>query len=401
MTRHAAFFMVATLACGPTATAQETRAESLRQEREEKQRAVEPYEAGFLEKTLKALETGGVPLITRERIYVKLGSITTGSGFAYGLGYRRSRLLPGDGAIDVWAGATPKGYWAAEGRVRFTGLAGGRLVAEGYGRRHEYPQEDYFGLGPDSLRSSQSDYTLLSTIVGGLAGFKPASAVTIGGGLEYIAPSIGDGDDASLPSIRERFDDSTAPGLSQQPDFVRTSAFVEVDWRRPLNARRGGWYRADLSHYADRGMNAYTFNKLDIDLRQYISFFSERRVLVGRFAASTSDTASGQVMPFYFMHTLGGNDSLRGFRDYRFRGPHGLLIQGEYRFEIWSGLDGALFYDTGKVALRRGDLNLEDLESNYGFGFRFNTDNGVILRVDSAFGSRDGKHLWIVFGGTF
>jgi len=24
-----------------------------------------------------------------------------------------------------------------------------------------------------------------------------------------------------------------------------------------------------------------------------------------------------------------------------------------------------------------------------------------VLRVDGAFGSRDGKHLWIVFGGTF
>jgi hemolysin activation/secretion protein len=106
-------------------------------------------------------------------------------------------------------------------------------------------------------------------------------------------------------------------------------------------------------------------------------------------------------MPFYYMPTLGGNDSLRGYRAYRFRGPHALLIQGEYRFEIWSGLDAALFYDTGKVAMRFSDLNLKHLESDYGFGFRFNTDNGIVLRVDTALGSRDGKHLWIVFGGTF
>jgi outer membrane protein assembly factor BamA len=58
-------------------------------------------------------------------------------------------------------------------------------------------------------------------------------------------------------------------------------------------------------------------------------------------------------MPFYFMPTLGGNDTLRGFREYRFRGPHAILAQGEYRWEIWSGLDGALFYDAGKVADRR------------------------------------------------
>jgi hemolysin activation/secretion protein len=116
---------------------------------------------------------------------------------------------------------------------------------------------------------------------------------------------------------------------------------------------------------------------------------------------STSSVDPNQEVPFYMMPTLGGNDSLRGYRDYRFRGPHALLMQGEYRFEVWSGLDAALFYDAGKVAMRRSELDFNNLESDYGFGFRFNTDRGVVLRVDAAFGSRDGKHLWVVFGGRF
>ena len=106
-------------------------------------------------------------------------------------------------------------------------------------------------------------------------------------------------------------------------------------------------------------------------------------------------------MPFFFMPTLGGNDTLRGFREYRFRGPHAILAQAEYRWEIWSGFDGALFYDAGKVADQRSDLNFKDLESDYGFGFRFNTNNGVMFRVDAAFGSKDGNHLYIVVGGVF
>jgi hypothetical protein len=61
----------------------------------------------------------------------------------------------------------------------------------------------------------------------------------------------------------------------------------------------------------------------------------------------------------------------------------------------------ALFYDAGKVALRRSDLDFEDLQSDYGFGFRFNTNEGVILRVDAGFGSRDGNHVYIVWGGVF
>ena len=33
-----------------------------------------------------------MPLITRDGFYLKLGSLTTGSGFAYGAGYRTAAL---------------------------------------------------------------------------------------------------------------------------------------------------------------------------------------------------------------------------------------------------------------------------------------------------------------------
>ena len=139
-----------------------------------------------------------------------------------------------------------------------------------------------------------------------------------------------------------------------------------------------------------------------MDLRQFIGILADRRVLALRGFFSTSEaTDRSNGVPFYLMPSLGGNDSLRGFRNYRFRAPHALLLQAEYRWEIWSGLDGAFFYDTGKVAMRRSDLDFTNLEDDYGLGFRFNTANGVILRVDAAFGSREGKHLHIVFGGVF
>jgi len=141
--------------------------------------------------------------------------------------------------------------------------------------------------------------------------------------------------------------------------------------------------------------------RADVDLRQFFSFLAERRIIAVRALASTTETADGARVPFYLLPTLGGNDTLRGFREYRFRGPHAILGQAEYRWEIWSGLDGALFYDAGKVADQRSDLNFKDLESDYGVGFRFNTNSGVMFRVDAAFGSKDGNHLYIVVGGVF
>lgn len=380
---------------------QDTRAGQLQTAREEKQQKLETPKPNVLESALRSFESGGVPLITRDGIYAKLGSLTTGSGFAYGAGYRTQRFFERDAGVDIWGGASMKGYWAAQANVQAPLTPRRRLLLDAWARRHEYTQEDFFGLGPDSSRSAQADYAIRQTQAGARLRLQLGPVVALGGGGEYIAPRVGNGTDDALPSIGDVHDETSAPGLSTQPDFVRTLGFVDIDWRAPRYARRGGWYRAEVSRYEDRDTGAFSFTRLDVDLRQYFSILSERRVFVGRAFVSTSDTTGDDTMPFYLMPTLGGNDSLRGFRDYRFRGPHALLLQGEYRFEIWSGLDAAFFYDAGKVEMERRLLDFQNLESNYGAGFRFNTDNGIVLRVDAAFGSRDGKHLWIVFGGTF
>ena len=215
--RYLSLLLLTSFACIGVAHAQESRADVLRQAREQKQKALQPYDANALETALKAVERGGVPLITRDGIYLKLGSLTTGSGFAYGAGYRTRRLFRREGRLDVWAGASLKGYWAAEARARFPHLADGRLLAEGYARRHEYPEEDYFGLGPVSLRRNQTDYSVLANTFGGRAGVRPARIVAVGGGLEYLEPRVGNGKDEALPSIGETFDDRRRRGFRSNP----------------------------------------------------------------------------------------------------------------------------------------------------------------------------------------
>lgn len=386
-----------------TLAAQEpaTRAELDRQRRAAKQAESKPYEPNGLERAMHFAEERAIFILDREGFYPKLGSLTVGSGFAYGLGFRDRDLFDNRGALDLWAAGSIRAYWAAEARLTFPDLAKRRLHLETWASRRDYPRENFFGIGPDSNRGDQSDYAIRTNNLGGRVGLRPVHPVLIGGDLEFLQPRVGNGRNTRVPNVLERFELPAVPGMEDSRDFLRSTAFIEVDYREPKNARRGGWYRLDLSHYADRAAGTYTFNRLDADLRQFIGFLAGRRVLAARLFVSTTDTTGHDAVPFYFMPTLGGNDTLRGFREYRFRGPHAILFQGEYRWEIWSGLDAALFYDAGKVADRRADLDFTNLESDYGFGFRFNTNSGVILRVDAAFGSRDGRHLYIVFGGTF
>ncbi|PWT82411.1 MAG: hypothetical protein C5B57_08720 [Blastocatellia bacterium] len=71
----------------------ETRAEADRQRREEKSRNTQPYEPRGLERATNLTENGALFVLNREGFYPKLGSLTTGSGFAYGGGYRDRDLL--------------------------------------------------------------------------------------------------------------------------------------------------------------------------------------------------------------------------------------------------------------------------------------------------------------------
>ena len=394
---------LAVLASGE-ALAQEpqTREEADRQRREQQAKEVGTYQANGVERAMDFAEDKAIFILDREGFHPKLGSLTVGSGFAYGLGFRDRDLFSNRGALELWAAGSVKGYWATEARLRFPRLADNHLYLEAWGSRRDYPQENFFGLGPDSNRDDRSDYAIRTNHFGGRVGVRPfARHLLVGGGLEFLQPRLGAGQNDSYPDVPVLFPPSDVPGIDSRSDFLRSDFFVEVDYREPIYAKKGGWYRFDWSHFDDRTTNQFTFNRFDGDVRQFFGFLAGRRVIATRLFVSTSDTSAPQVMPFFFMPTLGGNDTLRGFREYRFRGPHAILAQAEYRWEIWSGFDGAIFYDAGKVADRRSDLNFKDLESDYGIGFRFNTNNGVIFRVDTAFGSNDGKHLYIVVGGIF
>ena len=378
-----------------------TREDADRQRREQQAKEVQAYQPNGLERGLNFAEDRAIFLLDREGFHPKLGSLTTGSGFAYGVGFRDRDLFSNRGALEIWAAGSIKRYWATEARLRFPRLANNHLYLETWGSHRDYPQENFFGLGPESERDNRSDYAIRTNHFGGRAGVRPVEHLLAGGGVEYLEPRLGEGQNDRFPDVSDTFPPSDVPGIDTLANFIRSEAFVEVDYREPLYPKKGGWYRIDFSHYDDRTAGQFTFNRIDADLRQFFGFLAGRRVLAARLFVSTSDTSAGQTMPFYFMPTLGGNDTLRGFREYRFRAPHAILAQGEYRWEIWSGFDGAFFYDAGKVANSRGDLNFKDLETDYGVGFRFNTNNGIMFRVDAAFGSPDGNHLHIVVGGVF
>jgi hypothetical protein len=380
-----------------------TRAETLQRQREDKAKNLTSPTPNRLERTLMDLESGRLferLLNPAEGLYPKIGNITTGSGFSIGPGYRQPALFGGHADFSTFAAVSLSRYWMIDARLQFPRLANEHAAVEVHAQRYDFPKEDFFGLGADSLRTNEVIYGLGNTVIGGSATVRPMNWLNLSAGVDHLQPTIeATTEPGSLLSV---FDPSQAPGVLEQPDYFRYAAMVDVNYRVPRgNPRRGGRYALGYQRYEDTESDLYSFNRVEIDLQQYVPLVRDRRVLALRARAAMTDADAGSVVPFYYQPTLGGPDDLRGFRHFRFRDRNSLLLQAEYRWEIFTAVDGAIFYDAGKVASRREDLDLRDLESDYGIGFRFGTINGVFLRIEGAFGSSAGAHFIMRFGHVF
>jgi hypothetical protein len=404
--RATLFLLVGLTLAGPSTTrAQEpeTRADALRAEREKKSTALSPPKTSRLERTLLDLESGRLferILGPPEGLYPRIGNITAGSGISVGPGIRYPGLLGEHVDVQAFAAASFSRYWMVDARLLMPRLMQERLSLDLHGQRYSFPSQEFFGVGPDSNRDDLVTYGLQNTVVGASATLRPTSWLSIGGGVDRLAPTIEAGIEPG--EILSLFDDVQAPGVLDQPDYLRYGASLDVNYRQPRgNPRRGGRYSISAQKFDDQDSSAFTFSRVDVNLEQYIPILRGRRVIALRALASLADAEPGASVPFYLKPTLGGPDDLRGFRRFRFRDDNALLLQAEYRWEIFSAMDGAIFYDAGKVASRSEDLDLRDLESDYGIGFRFGTVNGIFLRVEGAFGSRGGKHFILRFGNVF
>lgn len=392
---------LAMMAVASAVAAQETREAAIAQEIRAKSTQLEPYQPGRLEKTMIFIEENS--LLQRltgrpDGWYPRLGGLTTGSGFAIGPGYRK--YFGRDGAFNISAAGSIKAYRAAEADVRFPTFAGDTVSIDlGVNYRH-YPQERFFGIGPDTVSTDRVSYLFEDVTVAGGVTLFPRAPVRAGLRVAHSAPTVGSGS-GRHPSIETVFSPETTPGLDEQPDFLIGEGFVEVDYRDfPGNPRSGGHHRLAFSTYRDRDGERYSFRRLDAQVMQLFPFLDKRRVIALRALAALTDADDGDDVPFYLMPFVGGPETLRGFRERRFTDRNLLLFNAEYRYEILAALDMALFVDAGTVAARAEDLSLGELETDYGIGFRFGTRANMIMRFDIGLGG-EGTRYFLKFGPAF
>jgi hypothetical protein len=331
--------------------------------------------------------------------YPRLGRMTRGGGFALGPGYR-THVFGDRVLLDLSAGISTKSYKSVDVGARWFQSANERIELWTEYRYENFPQEDFFGPGPASFLDNRTSFAFTSHDFSGRGLVKPLPWLQVGADIGYLVLETGRGRDGNFPSIEERFTDLDAPGLATQPDFFHSTLFAEVDYRDvPGNPGSGGFYRAALGIWDDRDVGEFDFRRLDIDLSQFVPLeATKRHVVSGRLGLSHTNNDPSSRVPFYFLPYVGGVDTIRSFREFRFQDENAIWLGAEYLFRPIKYVNLAAFVDAGKVAHDWEDADLTDLKTGYGVGVRFGTGRQQLGRIDVGFGGGEGTRVFFKLG---
>ena len=381
----------------------QTRTEELERQRTEHNAKLAPEQNTKAEEFLRQLKEK--KLLERVNygyngISAKIGGMPTGGGFAVGPQYFRDDLKRGAITVRAAAQISTRNYRKLDAEFLLPRLLGGKAEFDVRSTYFDYRSIAYYGNGPDSVKA-RTNYNLEETSGDVAFRISPIRMLTFGAAGGGLAVNVGPGKDDRYASTDAVFTPAQAPGINNQTNFLRYGAFGQLDYRDDkFGPRQGGVYSVQYTRFEDRDLHLHDFNLVDVDLQQYIGFFNKTHVFALRAHTRMTDTRDGQVVPFYLRPVLGGSDDLRGYRPFRFSDNNSFAMTAEYRWAIFSGLDGAAFADAGKVFARRGQLNFRDLESSVGAGLRFNAHNQTFLRIDVGF-SHEGFQVWFKFNDIF
>jgi Omp85 superfamily domain len=368
------------LCLSPPAAAQDSREAEIAAKQAEKAKSLQVYVPSTAERIITNFEREAI--ISPSGPFPFLDSPYRGGGFTLGAGYRQ---FYGDASFwDIKGAYSIKNYKLIETSTRVPLGTHGHAGLRGGWR--DAPQVAYYGLGIDTLPEARANFRLKQTFFDGYVALRPQRWIVLDAGASYEDYKIEEGR-GSAPTIEDIYNPITAPGLGISPTYLHTQGTVGIDWRRSAAyARSGGFYGVTLHNWADQD-DVLTFSRLDADVVQHVPILRDTWVL-SFHARMESTIGDDDVVPFFLLPALGSGSTLRAYPSWRFRDRHSLLGQAEFRWiPNRLGMDMALFYDAGKVASRREDLDFDNIKSDWGLGVRFHLPMYTFLRIEAAKGS--------------
>lgn len=187
------------------------------------------------------------------------------------------------------------------------------------------------------------------------------------------------------------------PGLGTL-NLMTVHTQLALDWTRgtrvggPLREYAGTKVIAETAYQHDLNSDRFRTLWFAGEIQQYLPvlvFPETRRIALRARVEKVDPVFEGTDVPFYHLPGLGGQQTLRGFVYDRFVDDGFLLLNAEYRYPIWAGLDAVWFVDAGQVFTRFDDIAADRFRWSYGGGLHALSGSGLAFRFEVA-GSTDG-----------
>ena len=399
----------------------------------------------------------GQTLVMGQPMHIAVGSLSPQNGFGAGLAFIEHKNFASEWRdnFDIDALATTNGSWRAGGYVKAYRLSGGGIhmntgtataaktalftsapLFNFYSQSTSLNHIDYYGLGPNTVRTAHATFGFSENITGASAilpigGAVSPAKLSVALELNGRFPSIRPGP-IDEPSITRRYTDANTPGLTRQTGYLQPAEGLRMQpafFKGHLRLN----YFANFQQFVAPSNSAYSFRRWTGDFTHVIplyNFFPTRATqyngpddctgpggkgsarpcppvsltqrlegsITLRAFLSESFAERGSRVPFYLMPTIGGSDidgtpMLASYPDYRFRGPDLLLFQGTLEHSIGKLPVGALFSaEGGKIALRRNDIGLEHLRHTFSAGLTVHAGGLPVISFVYAWGGGEGNH---------
>jgi hypothetical protein len=406
--------------------------------------------------TFGSLASCAETVVTGQPMHIAVGSLAPQNGIAAGLAFVEHKDLASEWRLNwnVDAVASGNGSWRAGAYMKSYRQPGGKIIVVYPGANTPPKQHDplygtaplfnlysettslnriyYYGLGPRTLPTASSVFGLTQTIVGtnAIAPLAGKAGLSIVGELNARFPRLrGNRKDAS-PSIEQIYNESTAPGLTNQPGFVQASEGLRLQpsfFRDTLRID----YFVQFQQFVAPSDSHYSFRRWTADLNHTIPLYRNVRLTQPKdqngpdsCSISSSNTKcprvsltqnlegsvnvrllmtgsianAGSVVPFYFDPTVGGSDLngetiLGSYPDYRFRAPNLLLVRGTFEHSLGKLPAGFLFsVDEAKVGLNRDDISFDHMRHTFTTGLTLHAGGLPVVYLLFSWGGDEGHH---------
>jgi outer membrane protein assembly factor BamA len=339
------------------------------------------------------------------------GGFEQGAGFPFGVEFTTADSLPG---IELRARAltSTRFYRQAELGLNIPSLVSEKSRAEVYFTYLRRTQDNFFGIGPRTPDTFETNFALEQRAVTGALDFDFSERLWGGVYVRYANTATYRGSNDNDPPVDLLFTGNPntteplrfAPGLLTNLSIVSFGGYTEYDRRNDERGlTRGGYFYARLAGNTGTGSRSQGYGWMDVELdgRAYVPLGSHRTSLALRaYADLRKPYDDDDLIPFYQLAVLGGRSFVRGFSNFRFRANNLLLFSTELRQTVWKqnetrGADIIAFGDGGQVwgdhrpnlppAFRGNDeFNSSNWRFGAGFGVQYRYNKDFAVRLDYA-----------------